>query len=115
MQHDHLIEHMKSLGGVWDTKRVHESISDFGGDQSLRSTERLLESLADIPQGIVIVDMCDEDLRPLRTAVVDKLQTDAKKNVTIVLFFRLLTPTTTRLSLLMMVGSLDAGSTRRHW
>ena len=79
MQHDHLIEHMKSLGGVWDSKRVHELITDVEGNQSLRSTERYLESLTDIPQAIVLGDMCDEDLRPLRTAVVDKLQTDAKK------------------------------------
>ena len=70
---------MKSLGGVWDSKRVHELITDVEGNQSLRSTERYLESLTDIPQAIVLGDMCDEDLRPLRTAVVDKLQTDAKK------------------------------------
>ena len=79
MEHDQLIGRMKSLGGVWDTKRVHELMTDVGGDQSLRSTERYLESLTDIPQAIVLGDMCDEDLRPLRTAVVDKLQTDAKK------------------------------------
>ena len=79
MEHDQLIGRMKSLGGVWDTKRVHEFMTDIEGDQSLRSTERYLESLTDIPRAVVLGDMCDEDLRPLRTAVVDKLQTDAKK------------------------------------
>ena len=79
MQSDELIEQMKSLGGVWDTQRFHQLISDSGEDQSLRSSERLLESLTEIPQAVTVADLRDEDLRPLRSAVVEQLQGDAKK------------------------------------
>jgi hypothetical protein len=64
---------MKALGGVWDNKRVHELLTDADKNQSLRSTERMLEGLLVIPKALKIEELCDEDQRPLRRAVVDAL------------------------------------------
>ena len=79
MQPEDLIERMKNLGGLWNTNRVHDLLCDSSPGQSLRSSERLLESLTEIPQAIGLADLCDEDQRPLRTLVVESLQTEAKK------------------------------------
>ena len=74
-----LIEQMKALGGVWDNKRVHQLLVDANQEQSLRSTERLLEGLSVIPSALKIEELCDEDQRPLRRAVVEELQEEAKR------------------------------------
>ena len=70
---------MKALGGVWDNKRVHELLTDADKNQSLRSTERMLEGLLVIPKALKIEELCDEDQRPLRRAVVDALQEEVKR------------------------------------
>ena len=74
-----LIEQMKALGGVWDNKRVHQLLVDANQEQSLRSTERLLEGLSVIPSALKIEELCDEDQRPLRPVVVEALQEEAKR------------------------------------
>ena len=79
MKPEYLIERMKNLGGLWNTNRVHDLLSDSSEGQSLRSSERMLESLTEIPQAIGLAELSDEDQRPLRTAVVESLQTEAKK------------------------------------
>ena len=73
MEPTELIEQMKALGGVWDNKRVHELLTDADKNQSLRSTERMLKGLLVIPKALKIEELCDEDQRPLRRAVVDSL------------------------------------------
>ena len=55
------------------------SCSDANQEQSLRSTERLLEGLSVIPSALKIEELCDEDQRPLRQAVVEALQEEAKR------------------------------------
>ena len=70
---------MKALGGVWHNKRVHELLTDADKNQSLRSTERMLEDLLVIPKALKIEELCDEDQRPLRRAVVDALQEEVKR------------------------------------
>ena len=45
----------------------------------MRSTERLLEGLSAIPKAVKMDELCDEDQRPLRRAVVDALQQEAKR------------------------------------
>lgn len=79
MESAQLIEQMKALGGVWDNKRVHQLLVDANQEQSLRSTERLLEGLSVIPSALKIEELCDEDQRPLRRAVVEALQEEAKR------------------------------------
>ena len=79
MEPTELIEQMKALGGVWDNKRVHELLTDADKNQSLRSTERMLEGLLVIPKALKIEELCDEDQRPLRRAVVDALQEEVKR------------------------------------
>lgn len=79
LESSQLIEQMKTLGGVWDNKRVHQLLVDADEEQSLRSTERLLEGLSQIPQALKIDELCDEDQRPLRRAVVTALQEEAKR------------------------------------
>lgn len=74
-----LIAQMKTQAGVWDNKRVHQMLLDLGEDQSLRSTERWLESLTEIPRALALVDLLDEDQRSLKTAVLAQLQDDAKR------------------------------------
>ena len=79
LESSELIEQMKTLGGVWDNKRVHQLMVDADEEQSLRSTERLLEGLSQIPRAVKVDELRDEDQRPLRRAVVDALQEEAKR------------------------------------
>ena len=78
MESAELLEQMQALGGLWDNKRVHELLAHADKNQSMRSTERLLEGLSAIPKAVKMDDLCDEDQRPLRRAVVDALQREAK-------------------------------------
>lgn len=79
MESAKLVEQMKALGGVWDNKRVHDLLTHADKSQSMRSTERLLEGLSAIPKALKIDELCDEDRRPLRRAVVEALQQEAKR------------------------------------
>lgn len=79
MESAELLKQMQALGGLWDNKRVHELLAHADKNQSMRSTERLLEGLSAIPKAVKMDDLCDEDQRPLRRAVVDALQREAKR------------------------------------
>ena len=79
MQLADLISGVPDSGGVWDVKRVHQMLLDRGEEQSQRSTERLLEAASDLPKAIEWQALQDEDQRPLKTAVVSQLQSDAKR------------------------------------
>jgi len=79
MQFADLISGMQDGGGVWDARRVHQMLIDSGEEQSQRSTERLLEAAAELPKALEWQDLQDEDRRPLKAAVVNQLQSDAKR------------------------------------
>lgn len=79
MQLADLIGRMQNEGGVWDVKRVHQMLLDSGEEQSQRSTERLLEAAPELPKALGWPELQDEDQRPLKTAVVNQLQNDAKR------------------------------------
>ena len=79
MQLANLISGMQGSGGVWDVKRVHQMLLDNGEEQSLRSTERLLETAPELPKALEWQELRDEDQRRLKTAVVAQLQGDAKR------------------------------------
>ena len=79
MESAELLKQMQALGGLWDNKRVHELLAHADKNQSMRSTERLLEGLSAIPKAVKMDELCDEDQRPLRRAVVDALQEEAKR------------------------------------
>ena len=74
-----LLARMRALGGVWDAKRAHQLVVDTGKTQSLRSTERLIDAMAELPKAFELSDLVDEDLRPLIPAVVHQLADDAKR------------------------------------
>ena len=74
-----LLARMRALGGVWDAKRAHQLVVDTGKTQSQRSTERLLDAMAELPKALELSDLIDEDLRPLKPAVVHQLADDAKR------------------------------------
>ena len=59
-----LLLRMRSLGGVWNAKRVHQLLLEIGENQSQRSTERLLDATAELPTGRELNDLIDEDQRP---------------------------------------------------
>jgi hypothetical protein len=79
MQLVDLINDMQDSGGVWDVKRVHQLLLDKGEEHSLRSTERLVEAAVELPRALDWQELQDEDQRPLKTAVVNQLQSDAKR------------------------------------
>ena len=79
MQLANLISGMQGSGGVWDVKRVHQMLLDNGEEQSLRSTERLLDTAPELPKALEWQELRDEDQRRLKTAVVAQLQGDAKR------------------------------------
>lgn len=74
-----LISQMQQAGGVWDVKRVHGLLTEAGVQQSQRSTERVLESLGELPSALSHDELRDEDGRPLKTAVVNQFQSEAKR------------------------------------
>ena len=74
-----LFERMRSAAGVWDAKRVHQLLLDSGEEQSLRSTERLLDSIRVLPRALGLDELANEDQRPLKSAVLRQLQSDAKR------------------------------------
>ena len=79
MESADLLARMRALGGVWDAKRAHQLVLDIDKDQSQRTTERLLDAMAELPKALELSDLIDEDLRPLKTAVMHQLADDAKR------------------------------------
>ncbi len=65
MQLADLISGMQGSGGVWDIKRAHQMLLDNGEEQSLRSTERLLETAPELPKALEWQELRDEDQRRL--------------------------------------------------
>ena len=79
MESADLLARMRALGGVWDAKRAHQLVLDIDKVQSQRTTERLLGAMAELPKALELSDLIDEDLRPLKTAVMHQLADDAKR------------------------------------
>ena len=79
MESADLLARMRALGGVWDAKRAHQLLLETGEAQSQRSTERLLDTMAELPSAREFSDLIDEDQRPLKPAVVRQLANDAKR------------------------------------
>ena len=79
MESADLLARMRALGGVWDAKRAHQLVLDIDKVQSQRTTERLLDAMAELPKALELSHLIDEDLRPLKTAVMHQLADDAKR------------------------------------
>ncbi|MBL4680944.1 MAG: sulfate adenylyltransferase subunit CysD [Pseudomonadales bacterium] len=63
----------------WDTQSVHKILQKIDKDQSLRTTERSLESSGILPQSLNLSDLLDEENRPPKAQVVAHLDAQAKK------------------------------------
>ncbi|MEM7099605.1 MAG: sulfate adenylyltransferase subunit CysD, partial [Pseudomonadota bacterium] len=74
-----LIQNNPDSAPYWDTNSTHEAITQSGSDQTLRSTERLLEKTSWLPPILSLSDVMDEKGRPLIQLVVDSLTSQAKK------------------------------------
>jgi sulfate adenylyltransferase subunit 2 len=66
-------------GEFWDTQGVHEALVQAGEEQTLRSTERLLEKADWLPQALKLGDLRDELDRPLIGLVADSLDSQSKR------------------------------------
>ncbi|MCZ6892812.1 MAG: hypothetical protein O7H40_02045, partial [Gammaproteobacteria bacterium] len=54
----------------WDTAAVHDLITRDGPEQSLRSTERLIEKSALLPAAVKLHEVADElDRAPIKSVV----------------------------------------------
>ena len=63
----------------WDTPSVHELIRQTSPGQTLRATERTLESSGLLPHTRKLPDIRDEFDRPPKTQVVTSLDTEARR------------------------------------
>ncbi|MCH8257274.1 MAG: phosphoadenosine phosphosulfate reductase family protein, partial [Proteobacteria bacterium] len=63
----------------WDTSSVHELIRQTSPGQTLRATERALESSGLLPHTRKLPDIRDEFDRPPKTQVVTSLDTEARR------------------------------------
>ncbi|MEM9620557.1 MAG: sulfate adenylyltransferase subunit CysD [Pseudomonadota bacterium] len=66
-------------GAFWDTQSFHDALVEQGGDQTVRSTERMLEKASWLPNALKIEDLRDELDRPLRKLVAEGLEADSKR------------------------------------
>ena len=74
-----LYKNRSQAQGAWDTAAVHELLSESGSAQSLRSTERLLESADLLPATLKLDEVRDELGREPVRLVVDALEAEAKR------------------------------------
>jgi len=63
----------------WDTHSVHELIQQASPRQTLRATERALESSGLLPDTLKLTDIRDEFDRPAKTQVATSLENEAKR------------------------------------
>ena len=63
----------------WDTQSVHELIRQASPRQTLRATERALESSGLLPDTRKLPDIRDEFDRPPKTLVITSLETEARR------------------------------------
>lgn len=70
-------EHGQPL--YWDTRSVHEVLKQEASDQTLRTTERLLESSGLLPACLKIEDIRDENDRSPRLKVITQLDKQARQ------------------------------------
>ncbi len=75
--------------GYWDTQSFHDLLMEEGSDQTLRSTERLLEKADWLPAPLTVEQLHDELNRPLTQLVVQSLEAQAKKKRLSMLFLQL--------------------------
>ncbi len=64
---------------VWDTQAVHVRMAETGAEQTVRSTERLLEKADWLPAALKLDDLRDESDRPLVQLVASELGRLSKK------------------------------------
>jgi len=63
----------------WDTQSVHKTLQEHAPDQSLRASERALESSGILPTSLNLRDLRDESDLPAKIQVVEQLDAQAKK------------------------------------
>jgi len=75
--------------GYWDTQSLHDVLTQAGNEQTLRSTERLLEKATWLPDILSLEALRDEQDRPLTAMVAQSLEDQAKKKRQSMLFVQL--------------------------
>ncbi len=65
-------------GGFWDTQKVHHALQTHGEEQTLRSTERMLEKADWLPGPVGVDSIQDEQGRGLVRLVADHLEAESK-------------------------------------
>ncbi len=75
--------------GYWDTQSLHDVLTQAGKEQTLRSTERLLEKSTWLPDILSVDALRDEQDRPLTALVAQSLEDQAKKKRQSMLFVQL--------------------------
>jgi len=63
----------------WDTASVHEMLTRNGSDQTLRSTERLLEKSSFLPRPLKLDELRDEQGRAPLSLVCEQFEAEAKR------------------------------------
>ena len=74
--------------GYWDTGKVHEHLQSAGEEQSLRSTERMLEKAGWLPSALTTADVKDELGRGLTQLVAISLEDECKRKRLHMLFLQ---------------------------
>ena len=79
---DNVLQNRQEADGkplCWDTKSFHEAICEAQGEQTLRSTERLLERSDLLPAVLKLSDLVDEFGRGARIKVAESLDQQARR------------------------------------
>jgi len=63
----------------WDTASIHEMLTRSGSDQTLRSTERLLEKSSFLPRPLKLDELRDEQGRAPLRLVCEQFEAEAKR------------------------------------
>ena len=79
MENTELIQANPEAARFWDTHSVHEAIAAEGTEQTLRSTERLLEKTTWLPQVLSLPELRDEKDRAVVQLVAESIASQAKK------------------------------------
>lgn len=94
----------------WDTAAVHDLLSQTGSDQTLRSTERLLEKSDLLPEALKLEQIRDELDRPPLQLVRESLEAQARRKRTLSLVVQL--HASSRAGLVLMAND---GRMGRRW
>jgi sulfate adenylyltransferase subunit 2 len=94
----------------WDTAAVHDLLNETGSDQTLRSTERLLEKSDLLPEALKVEQVRDEMGRAPIAAVAESLEAEARRKRTLSLVVQI--HPSSRAGLVLMVND---GRMGRRW